>query len=87
MISTAMFQLSTIELVLTLTTFLPVIEGSFKDLLHGSPEHGDHGEVLVKSMSAKVQGILPHGYDPIHKSTSFILDSKFLHPIILGKFS
>ena len=61
------------------------VAASIRDLIAAATEHNEHGEVLVKSMSAKVQGILPHGYDPIHKSTSFLLDSKFLHPVILGE--
>ena len=50
----------------------------------GKTETNEHGDVVIKSSSAKLKGQLPHGYSPLSSDSTHLLDPHLLHPLIIG---
>ena len=71
------------SLLFMFMSLTPLVSASFlgKD---AKTETNDHGDVIVKSSSAKLKGQLPHGYSPLSSDSTHLLDPHLLHPLIIG---
>jgi hypothetical protein len=80
-----MIQIHCPCVLLMFMSLTPLISASL--LKEGKTETNNHGDVVVKSSSAKLKGQLPHGYSPLASDTTHLLDPHLLHPLIIGNHS